>query len=58
MKSAIKTFRIERKPPNVTPSRRLALIIGNANYVYGGSLANPINDASAITRRCSGLGLL
>ena len=34
---------------NVTSSeKRLALVIGNANYQYGGKLANPENDARAI----------
>ena len=27
-------------------SSRLALVIGNANYQYGGSLKNPVNDAN------------
>jgi len=29
--------------------RRLALVIGNANYSLGGTLANPINDAIAMS---------
>jgi hypothetical protein len=28
--------------------KRLALIIGNSDYIYGGSLANPVNDAKAM----------
>jgi hypothetical protein len=28
--------------------KRLALIIGNSNYIYGGSLTNPVNDARAM----------
>jgi hypothetical protein len=28
--------------------RRVALVIGNANYVKGNALANPINDATDI----------
>jgi len=32
----------------VFKEKRLALIIGNAKYTHGGSLANPVNDARAI----------
>jgi hypothetical protein len=28
--------------------KRLALIIGNSDYIYGGSLTNPVNDAKAM----------
>jgi hypothetical protein len=28
--------------------KRLALIIGNSDYIYGGSLTNPVNDARAM----------
>lgn len=30
---------------NTSRERRLALVIGNADYTYGGDLANPVNDA-------------
>jgi len=35
---------------------RLALLIGNSNYVHGGSLDNPANDVRAIKRALEGLG--
>jgi hypothetical protein len=31
--------------------KRLALVIGNGNYDYGGTLPNPENDAKAISRK-------
>ena len=37
------------KTNNLSSSqKRLALVIGNANYAYGGSLKNPVNDAMSI----------
>ncbi|MDY6789926.1 MAG: SUMF1/EgtB/PvdO family nonheme iron enzyme [Thermodesulfobacteriota bacterium] len=45
--------------PNIAipaPKRRIALVIGNANYIHGGSLANPVNDARAITKKLENLG--
>ncbi|MDM8539122.1 caspase family protein [Desulfobacterales bacterium HSG17] len=35
-------------PTNIGNNKRFALIIGNGNYIYGGKLANPVNDARAI----------
>ena len=45
--------------PNLSfsaPERRLALLIGNSNYVHGGSLDNPVNDVRAIKRALEALG--
>ena len=36
--------------------QRLALLIGNSNYIHGGSLDNPVNDVRAIKRALEGLG--
>ena len=32
-----------------TDERRLALVIGNSNYIHGGKLRNPVNDARAMS---------
>ncbi len=37
-------------------NKRLALIVGNSEYQYGGSLANPVNDARAMQETLSSLG--
>lgn len=37
-------------------SRKVALVIGNGAYQNAGQLANPRNDATAMTRMLSGLG--
>ncbi|GAB4417310.1 MAG: hypothetical protein OHK0039_27500 [Bacteroidia bacterium] len=44
--AANQTFTLSRQEaaPQVT-ERRLALIVGNSNYQFGGSLRNPTNDA-------------
>ena len=36
--------------------RRVALLIGNGNYIRGGSLDNPVNDVRAMKRALEGLG--
>ena len=36
--------------------KRLALVIGNSNYIHGGTLANPENDADSISKILIGLG--
>ena len=36
--------------------KRLALVIGNGIYEYGGTLANPENDAQAISNKLKSLG--
>ena len=35
---------------------RLALLIGNSNYIHGGSLPNPVNDVRAMEQALEGLG--
>ncbi len=45
--------------PNLSfsaPERRLALLIGNSNYMHGGSLPNPVNDVRAMERALEALG--
>lgn len=39
-----------------TYQKRLALVIGNSNYQYGGSLPNPVNDANAIAQALQSMG--
>jgi len=36
--------------------KRIALVIGNGNYLYGSSLKNPVNDAELIANTLSQLG--
>lgn len=36
--------------------QRLALLIGNSHYKYGGSLDNPVNDVRALKEALEGLG--
>jgi hypothetical protein len=36
--------------------RRVALVIGNADYTHGAALANPVNDATAIGRMLASAG--
>jgi len=36
--------------------KKLALVIGNANYQYGGKLKNPVNDAVLMTKTLQDLG--
>lgn len=36
--------------------RRLALLIGNANYLHGGSLVNPVNDVRSMEKSLQRLG--
>ncbi|MGC4022387.1 MAG: caspase family protein [Cyclobacteriaceae bacterium] len=50
--------------PDVAPSKgttsssgkRMALVIGNANYTYGNKLLNTVNDASAMAKALKDLG--
>ncbi|MHC1704791.1 MAG: caspase family protein [Tenuifilaceae bacterium] len=39
-----------------TQEKRIALIIGNSNYVNGGALKNPVNDANLMANTLQGLG--
>jgi hypothetical protein len=36
--------------------KKLALVIGNSNYMHGGTLINPGNDADSLEKTLSGLG--
>lgn len=36
--------------------KRLALVIGNSNYVYGNFLSNPVNDANAVAQALTDVG--
>jgi uncharacterized caspase-like protein len=42
--------------PSITNERRVALVIGNANYSHGGTLANPLNDARDMASMLKSLG--
>ena len=37
-------------------AKRVALVVGNANYTHAGSLKNPANDTAAMAERLNGLG--
>lgn len=39
-----------------TYSKRLALVVGNSNYVNSGALPNPVNDARAVAKELKNLG--
>jgi hypothetical protein len=61
-KKAYKSFTLQKSlnqvvddPVNVT-QKRLALVIGNANYQYGGTLRNPINDVKSMQTALEKLG--
>jgi tetratricopeptide (TPR) repeat protein len=43
---AIRRLEQEMAAPGAVRKNRVALVIGNADYKYGGRLANPVNDAS------------
>jgi tetratricopeptide (TPR) repeat protein len=43
---AIRRLEQEKAAPGAVRKTRVALVIGNADYKYGGRLANPVNDAS------------
>ena len=47
---------MESKSAQVTPSRRVALVIGNSNYASVGRLANPKNDARVVAAMLRRLG--
>ena len=42
--------------PSISNEKRIALVIGNANYLHGGKLSNPINDVNAISTQLESLG--
>lgn len=41
---------------NLGPEKRLALVIGNGNYIYSMELANPVNDARAMKDALTNVG--
>jgi Caspase domain/Carbohydrate binding domain len=47
---------LTQETPNSTPTRRLALVIGNSSYTNAPPLKNPANDASDMATALSGLG--
>jgi hypothetical protein len=36
--------------------KRIALVIGNSNYIYGNFLSNPVNDANSISQALTDVG--
>lgn len=42
--------------PKIEPGKRIALVIGNANYQYALKLKNPINDAKLMSKELAELG--
>ncbi len=57
MESAIKSFQVNRSSAIFADhEKRLALVIGNSDYLHGGSLGNPVNDARAIKTSLENLG--
>lgn len=55
--SGIRTiiYTVARIDPSYT-EKRLALVIGNAEYTYGNTLLNPVNDAVAIRQALTDVG--
>lgn len=53
---ASKTFTVQGSVKPIVKEKRLALIVGNAAYTYGGSLANPLNDANDMESSLKELG--
>ncbi|RMG70742.1 MAG: hypothetical protein D6722_08245, partial [Bacteroidetes bacterium] len=51
-------FNVRRQAPqpNQPQERRLALVIGNSSYTFGGSLRNPANDATSMKESLENLG--
>lgn len=47
---------VRRTPPKMEGEKRLALVIGNADYTRGGSLDNPVNDARSVAGELKHLG--
>ncbi len=43
---AIRRLEQQKVAPAAAPKARVALVIGNADYKFGGRLANPVNDAT------------
>ncbi|MFN8257693.1 MAG: caspase family protein [Bacteroidales bacterium] len=57
-----KSFTIQNSKQHVTDNpvdvsqKRLALVMGNSSYLYGGTLKNPVNDANAMKLTLESLG--
>lgn len=60
MNTANKKFLINREEENINTAiydeKRLALVIGNSNYNYGGNLKNSLNDVRAMKKTLEDLG--
>ncbi len=57
--SSTKSFTLNKPQDIVKPTvseKRLALVIGNSNYQFGGNLINPVNDAHAMKVALENLG--
>jgi len=57
--SSTKSFRLNKAQEDVvieTDEKRLALVIGNSDYEFGGKLLNPVNDAHAMKVALENLG--
>ena len=57
--SSIKKFTLNKPQKLITTTvneKRLALVIGNSNYQFGGKLLNPVNDAHAMKVALENLG--
>lgn len=55
-KSSTRSFTITRKEEKKIEQKRIALVIGNAQYQHGGVLQNPVNDARAMKTTLESLG--
>jgi hypothetical protein len=53
--TANKTLKITREETFVQ-EKKISLIIGNASYVHGGNLSNPINDVKEMSKSLKSLG--
>ena len=54
--SALSRFRFSLKPRPALADRRVALVVGNANYAHTPALANPRNDATDIAQALRAVG--
>lgn len=50
------TRRLEREDNTQTVEKRVALVIGNGDYLHAKSLPNPVNDAKDMTEKLQSLG--
>ncbi len=57
--SSSKSFNINKPKEEITPvyaEKRIALVVGNSDYQFGGNLINPVNDAQAMKVALENLG--